>query len=281
MACWYCYSVSGLTYSNVIVQGAYNPVGSSWATPVNISSPGIRNPADLTLSLSFNQASLCLLTWTNSYDGASFTIEGAFSQAGVWIPPASFLSSLYVFSHRFTVTSSGYAFGAFMNYDPVSNTMSIVVNQANTYATTANVSPYGAISTGIGEGYPSVAGTFLGGLNLVAAIWSHYDGVNISTKVATGTSGLVQVPTNLQITQNSNYFGIFTEYYNTLTWNAPTDPTIRSVLIFRNGQLINAGTYSLTEYIDHNRTQNQTDTYGLVFVDLFSNQSTITTITLP
>jgi hypothetical protein len=81
--------------------------------------------------------------------------------------------------------------------------------------------------------------------------------------------------------KRSQSFGLFTEFVNTLSWNASTDPTVTGFLIYRNGQQIGSGPSNATTFIDHNQVQNGTLTYGVFFLVSNGDESAITSANFP
>ncbi len=61
--------------------------------------------------------------------------------------------------------------------------------------------------------------------------------------------------------QSSNSFGIFQEYYNTLTWSASSDPNLSNYTVYRNGVLLTTLSSSQLSFVDDNQTQSGTVVY--------------------
>ncbi len=85
------------------------------------------------------------------------------------------------------------------------------------------------------------------------------------------------------VTQSTNNFGVLTEYYNTLTWTASSDPNLTGYIIFRNGVEIGNLTSSYLQFTDHNRqiSSSVTLTYGVAAVGAGSNQSATVSVSFP
>jgi hypothetical protein len=95
---WYSYTFDGTNYSKVTVQAAVANSLGSWTSPAALSSPGVRNPNDLVLKVSYNPIGLALALWTNCYDYAGFNLEGSVYTPAGWIPPIKFVeSNLYLY----------------------------------------------------------------------------------------------------------------------------------------------------------------------------------------
>ena len=84
VAAWFRYDYASNQYSNVIVQSASQPAGQSWGAPVDVSSPGMKNPADLVIDIAYSGNISPVLVWTSSYNGSLFNIEWAISNNGRW-----------------------------------------------------------------------------------------------------------------------------------------------------------------------------------------------------
>ena len=123
------------------------------------------------------------------------------------------------------------------------------------------------ISTGSNNGYPRVATTYSGGTVNAAAVWISSDGVNNTISAATGSKTVIAPPTGLSVTQSSTSFGVFTEYYNTVGWTASTDPNIVEYVIYRDGIALTSVASSTVQFIDHNRVQSGSVTYGVSAVE--------------
>jgi hypothetical protein len=282
LAAWFRYTLSGQAYSNVIVQSASLPVNGSWQSPVDVSSAGLRNPADLQIQVAFNGINEGLMMWINSFDGSMFTGEGSFLSPTGWISPVQFLpSNLYGYSGGFSLNNSGYASGAFMGLDS-SGSGNIVVNafQVNTYSSFLNSTTPQTISSGAVNGYPSIASAYVGGASQIAAVWLNNDGMFTTVQTANGTSAPLAPPANLSVVQSSNNYGLFTEYVNTLSWNPPSDPLVAGCLIYRNGLQIASYPPNLS-YIDHNQAQNSSVTYGVSFIMSNGDESATSTVNFP
>ena len=87
-------------------------------------------------------------------------------------------------------------------------------------------------------------------------------------------------PTNLAVVQSSNNFGVFTEYFNTLTWQASADPNAVGYLIYRNGVFLAQVGADVLQYVDDNRVQNAADIYTVATLDVDQSHSILVNVTL-
>ncbi|HZX13309.1 MAG TPA: hypothetical protein VFF49_02805, partial [Thermodesulfobacteriota bacterium] len=111
--------------------------------------------------------------------------------------------------------------------------------------------------------------------------WMNFDGVNNFIQTATGTGTLVMPPSNLAVTQGVNNFGIFNEYFNTLTWAASADPNLVGYAIYRNNVLLTFVFADVLQFIDNNQKQNGPVTYGVSTVDNAGTESAIIYVSFP
>lgn len=133
------------------------------------------------------------------------------------------------------------------------------------------------LSIGSENGFPKVVSTINGNQIYATAIWANY-GANKSVMAVTGSKTLVLPPSNLNVAQNLNNFGVFTEYSNTLSWTASADPSAIGYLIFRNGLFLEQVGANVLSYIDHNRAQNGSVTYNVSSIDAQQTQSAAVSI---
>ena len=138
------------------------------------------------------------------------------------------------------------------------------------------------LSSGANHGFPRVAATLSGNTIYAGAVWISTNGSVNTILATTGTRSVVLPPTSLSVVQSSNNFGgVFTEYYNTVSWTASASPEIVSYVIYRNGAQIAQVDGSVTSFRDDNRVQSGAVTYGVAAVDNQSSQSTIPTVNYP
>lgn len=102
-----------------------------------------------------------------------------------------------------------------------------------------------------------------------------------SIVASTGTKGIVLPPSNLSVTQSSNYLGAFTEFYNTLNWQASSDTTVTGYLIYRNGVFLAQVDGDVLHFVDDNRFQNGPVTYGVAAINNLQIHSQIMTVSFP
>ncbi len=281
-AVWYLYDVSGSVYSNVTVQSATLPSGGAWTTPQSLSVPGIRNPATLSARVAYDGFANAIAIWNTSFDDETFHIQSAIKPVqGGWQAPYELVSgNLYSFNYSQTVSSLGDAIAVYMFY----NGSSLLIQSSETDITGFTQAAWSVpinISTGTENAYPSLASALTGNLINTAAVWIASNGTVNSVVAATGTKNLILPPSSPTVTQSTHNFGVFTEYYNTLSWTASTDPNVAGYLIYRNGTFIgqvNAGTL---HFVDDNRVQNGSVIYGVASVDSQQSHSKIITVSFP
>jgi hypothetical protein len=282
IAVWYRYTLSGTDYSNVIVQTALGNVDGTWAEPTDLSAAGIKNPAELSLGVAFNQLDAALAIWTNAYDDSTFNLEGSINTTGSWSPITTFVSAnMYLYDQNFMVSSSNYAYGAYMKYDPVSNSPIIQAFKANTYNTTLNFGNILTISNAGNNGFPLIAGTSVSSAHAVGAIWLSNNGTNVEVQTATANGAAIPAPISPTVSQNSINWGVFTEYYNTLAWSSSMPDSSSNWVIFRDGTWLQTLPVTTLTFIEHNAVQSLSVTYGVALQTEDGDLSPISTVTLP
>ena len=281
-AVWYSYNVSGSIYYDVRLESASMVTSSSWTAPVALSQPGIVNPANLASCIGFDATGNAVALWNNSYDGATYTIQSSVLPVrGDWQAPQTLLdSNLYGLSANMAVSSLGDALAGYMFY----NGTSLLVQAAELNTSGFTSSGWSVpinLSVGTDNGYPKVAATLTGNVINAAAIWINNNGVNNSIQTVRGKRSVVLPPSNLSVTQHTNNFGIFTEYYNTVSWTASSDPKVAGYVIFRNGVFFEQVAGNVIQIVDDNQPQNGAVIYGVAAIDSQNSQSNIITKSFP
>lgn len=282
-AIWYAYDNVGVSSTNVVVKSASRPSSTgNWSQVASLSQPGIRNPSTLTARVAYDSIGNAIALWNISFDDQTFNIESAVKPVnGLWTAPVDLLNSnLYACMADLSATSFGDVLSIFMFYNGTSLLIQEVESDANGFLNNFWSVPI-TISTGSENAYPKIAASLSGNVVHAAAIWMHNNGTNNIIVASIGSKTLLLPPTNLSVTQSAQNFGVFNEYYNTLTWNASTDPNVVGYLIFRNGEFIQKVDASVLQYIDHNRTLNGSVTYSLTAIDNQQMQSTTVSVSFP
>jgi hypothetical protein len=282
-AVWYAYDVNGTAYSKVVLQSATRPAASgNWSAPVSLSSSGIRNPAALVARVAYDTIGNAIAIWNTSFDDDTFNVESAVKPlGGNWTLATDLVSSnLFALAEDIGVTAFGDVLSTYMFY----NGASLLIQSAETYINGADNNDWGVpitLSTGSQNGYPRLATSLTGNVINACALWISSNGTNNNIVATTAVKNLVLPASSLSVTQNSQNFGVFTEFYNTLNWTASTDPNLAGYLIFRNGVLITSLDASATNFRDDNRTQNGSVVYGVAAIDSQGSQSRIATVNFP
>jgi len=284
---WYRYNLSGAAYSNVIVLASIlTSSGSAWSIPNQINQGGgLRNPAGFITRIGYDANGDILALWGNSYDGALFAIETAsISPGGTWSVGGNLaLQNVYAYQGDFSINGSGNgAVSAYMYYDG----SSIIIQSNET--TLGGLIPSAwtmplNLSQGADNAFPRVASTLSGSTIHAVAVWLNNNGTNSVLQAVRGSRTVIAPPTNLSVTQNSHNLTVFTEYYNTLSWTASTDPSVVGYVIYRNGTVISNVNASTTQFIDRNAPQAGTvaGTYGVAARNSEFAQSQTVTVNFP
>ncbi len=285
IATWFRYDLSGSAYSNVILQSSDLAQGSlSWSTPANVSTPGIQDPTNLVNKIQINPAGNAIAIWTITEDGNYYILNSAVKGLNQpWSGRAQIGADLYDYDIDVAVNAVGDAIAAYMIQDPSSS--DIVINYVEShvagFAGGSWTSPV-TLSSATANSNPEIATVVNADTYAYAiAAWLGYDGSNKVVQSSSGTGTLVTPPTDAAVVQNSNSFGAFTEYYNEVSWTASTDPNLFGYVIYRDGIFIQMLDSSATSYVDHNREQGGSVTYGITAFDDANNESVRVTVSYP
>lgn len=281
-AVWYSYDVVGSNYSEVTVQSATRLAGGSWGSIASISESGIRNPATLVARVAYDGLGNAIALWTHSFDNETYTIQSAINPIYFdWKDPIDLVQdSLYSYQADLAVATLGDALSLYMFYNG-----SALLIQSSELDITGFMDSFWSVPINIAPGtqnaYPEVAATLTGNAINTAAVWISSNGMYNSVFASVGTKSLVLPPSNLIVTQNTHNFGVFTEYYNTLSWQASTDPAVVGYIIYRNGVFLEQVSSNVLQIIDDNKVQNGPVTYGVASVDNQNTHSQIMTVSFP
>ncbi len=286
IALWYQYDFDTVNYSNVNVVSAALGTSSgmtTWDPPVVLSLNGQKNPALLKARIGFDGQGNALAFWSNCYDEQTFAIEAVIRPVGATWGGVSQLDAqdLFAFQGDVSNNSFGDAVAVYMSYDNVSS-VNIVSTESDIGGVTENFwSPTVIVSTGADNGYPRVASTLLSGVINGFAVWITSDGVNNTIAASTGARTLLLPPTSPSVVQSSVNYGVFTNYYNTISWTLSTDPNTIEYIIFRNNIFLGQVGSSSAQFVDNNQIQNGSVIYSIVGFDMFRAQSTAATVSFP
>ncbi len=284
IAVWYRSVHTSTAYTNVFVAASILTSSSVvWSPAVLLSSAGLGNPANFSARIGIDPSGNAIVAWTISFDGQTYNVESAVLQKGqAFSTPNDIVSqNIYGYEADLSVNSLSNAVFAYMFFDGTnvliqSTETNVAGAVVNLFTTPTN------LSTGSDNGFPRVASTVTGG-NILngAAVWITSNGTNQMIEAAVGSATAVAPPTNLMVTQSSNNFGVFTEYFNTLTWTASTDPNLVAYGLFRDGIFLREVAGNITQFIDDNRVQNGPNTYGVCAINPDGTQSPIATVSFP
>lgn len=283
IAIWYAYDLNGSNYSGVVVNTAErDTVSGNWSSTSSLSQPGIRNPATLCTRVAFDRIGNCIALWNNSFDDETFTLESAVKPVnGAWSSPVELVqSNLYAYTADLSATSFGDVLGLYMFYNGNSLMVQSIESDINGFLNDFWSVPI-TISQGTNNAYPKIAATLAGNQLNATAVWLKNDGAFNRLVASTGSKTLVLPPSNLSVSQSVHNYGVFNEYYNTLSWSASTDPNTVGYLIFRNGVFIEQVDANTLTYIDNNRTQNGPVTYSVTAIDSEQTQSRTVSVNYP
>jgi hypothetical protein len=281
VAVWYQYDLVGSLYSNVIVQSASRLASGNWTPSVGLSAPGVRNPANLAARVGFDAYGNAMAVWNTSFDGETFNIQSAVLPVrGNWTAPIELLKSVYSYQASMAVSSLGDVLATYMFYNGVA--LQIQSSEADISGFTGNVwSVPLTVSSGTQNGYSHVAATLTGNIINAATVWVTQSGAHTVIQASTGQRTVVLPPSALSVVQTTNNVGVFTEYYNTLSWTASSDPGVVGYLIYRNGMFLEQVDASVLSIVDHNMVQTGAVTYGVSAVNVQQSHSAIVNVNYP
>lgn len=270
-ASWYHYYLSGNTYSNVVVLSSTLASGTtSWPLPTILSGFGMANPAELFLRLAIDSNGDVLAVWVNSYDGSTFVIESSVLPLnGSWQTSNQLvLQNPYSYQCDVSSTSLGVCVASLMYFDGTNIDIQSLETSINGILTNFWTIP-STISQGTSNDAPRISAQYQSsnGNIYAASVWVQNNGINNVIQATVGIETAVAPPTNLSVVQNSNDFGVFTEYFNQITWTDSTDPNVVQYILYRNGVACQTAVPGTMQFIDHNAVENQSVDYGVAAVN--------------
>ena len=281
---WFRYNlVDSTSYENVqVITSSLTAGGSSWQLPQLISNPGIVNPANLSIKLKIDSFGNAMLIWINSYDGLNYVVESSQKIFGApsWPSFASpQIPTLYSLAIDLQI-ASGNVLLTSMGWDGVSSINIQSQETSSGQPGQQNWTVQQIFSTGSDNAYPSASFSVSGSTLNAVAVWVHFDGTNIVIHASSGTESVIAPPGSVSATQSSTNFGVYTDYVNTITWSASSNPTIIQYNLFRNGVFFFGTDSSTFQFEDHNQILNGTIVYGVAAMTSSSRQSDIISFTL-
>ncbi len=281
-ALWFKYDVVGTNYFNVVVQSAERLANAQWGSAASLSSSGIRNPATLVARVAYDSVGNAVALWNTSFDNDTFSIQGAVKPLrGVWDSPVDIVSSnTYGLDADLKANNLGDALALYMFYN--GQTLSIQSAESDITGFMNDVwSVPILVSAGMNNGSPRTATTLAGNAIKTAAIWLSSNGMQNQVFASTGSKSLPLPPSNLSVSQNVSNLGVYTDYYNLLSWTASADPTVVGYLIYRNGTFLEQVSNTTTQFADHNRVQNGAVAYEIASVNNQNTHSAIVSVNFP
>ncbi len=280
---YFRYTQTNGNYTGLRVLSAQHPVGGQWSIPEFLTAKdGNRDPADLKLKMSMGPLGNILGIWSMSYNGSTFSIETATKQSG---QPWGNYSPLveedpYAFQGAVSANALGDAACIIMFSDGGSTSIASMETQISGSAP-GFFTPFVTVSSGQDNGYPQIASTFDGSEVHAAAVWVGFDGANQRIIASAGTRGTVAPPTNLSVMQTETNFGIFSDFTNTLSWDASPSMDLFGYVVYRNGVLLKTVDPGTLQILDQNMDENGSVTYGVAAIDNDRSQSVTETVTFP
>jgi len=273
-------ATTGGYYNVQVVTSTLTTGSTAWGLGTLLSNAGIGNPANLTLKVRADVNGDVLAVWTNLYDGMTYSLESANKVYGAsW--PISILPqnpSLYSLGVDVAV-SQGSALMANMTWDGTN--INIVSQETDTTDPIAQGwTNMNQMSSGSDNAYPSCAINVTSSQLDAVAVWINYNGTNTSINASNGSDIVVVPPSGVSASQSSTNFGVYTDYFNTITWTASTEPNIIQYNLYRDGEFFGATDPGTLTFVDHNQVQSGAVTYGVSTLNENFRQSAMITFTL-
>jgi hypothetical protein len=281
-AVWFAYDASGPNYYRVIVQSSYRPIEAEWGSFTTLSEAGIGNPANLSLRVSYDLLGNAIALWNTTFDNQTFTIQSAIKLAfRGWSDPVNLVTdNLYAYSAHMAVASLGDALALYMFY----NGSSLIIQSSELDITGFMDSTWSLplnLSEGDQNSRPYIATSVNENTVYTAAVWLGVSGMDNLVLASVGTKTVIDPPSCLCVIQSSNDFGVFTEYYNTVSWCASLSSNVTGYLIYRNGVFVEQVAADVLSIVDDNRVQNGPVVYGVAAVDDQNSHSRVMTVSYP
>lgn len=284
---WYRYTLANGNYTNLFVLFSTLPLNATtWSAGIATSpTPGQGNPANLKANLGYDNNGNIVALYSISYDGATFNVEPVVKQNGATasIPNPIVLSNAFAFQSDLNVNNSlGDALAVFNFFDG----MNIIIqsSESNIATIPQNLNNWSVpinLSTGMNNSFPRCAHSITGSTMNAVAVWISNDGMNNLINAVTGSKSLLAPPSSVIVTQMSQNYGGFTDYFNTVSWTASPDPNLSAYGIFRNGVFVQAIDASFTSFVDHNQIQGGPVTYSIAVIDTSGDQSVFVSGSFP
>lgn len=273
-AVWFRYDVSGSQYSNVVVQSASMALNGAWSSPVDISNPGVTDPSQLICRIGVDGGRYAIAIWTTSFNGSTFNEQWNVRIDDKWSGSNDLAGyNLLAYDVDVAVDYKGNAYMAWMYLDPMSSTP-IVQGFVNDLKSLQPLSvKVWTLSAGGQNAYPVAVSNKSGSALYGATVWLNNNGSYNGVQALTATFPIVAPPTQLTVAQQGNNFGVLTELYNLLQWQASTTLNVIGYRIFRNGIMVQDVGANVLSYEDQNRISGETVTYSVVAYDDIGFQS--------
>lgn len=283
-AVWFRYGMNATNnFSNVVVQTSDFSLSQGGWTPVrNLSGSGIRDPKTLIVRVGSDGLGNKIALWNQSFDDRTFNIESAVKPAysSNWTSPVDLSTgNLYSYSTDLAITPLG-AIALNMFYNGTNVQIQSLESDVTSFMNNSWSSPF-TVSVDGQNGFSQIAASMTQNTVNTAAIWLNFNGTNTVVLTSTGVKNGLIPPSNLSVKQNANNFGIFTEYSNTVTWQASSDPTVAGYLVYRNGVFLAQVPANILQFVDDNQLQGGQVAYGVASVDNQQSRSAIQTVSFP
>lgn len=279
---WFRYDVKNGGDTNVVPQAILLPFNRPSGAVVDIASEfGNMSPERLSNTIAFDDDGNAIVVWSNSFDGATYSVAGAVLPTNCTWQPLPCVVGLNRFAQFVDISFNpvGDAYLVLMSdgdlVDIRAVDIDVRLSMPNEWHTAQ------VISTGSVNAFPKIVSSASGGQIYAQAIWINFDGKNTQVSASFGTQSVFQPPTNLTVVQSSQDFHAFTEWFNTLSWTPSLSQGVFGYIVFRNDKVIQYVDAQTTQIVDHNRGLNEPVVYKVVAYDQAFNQSHFAIVSFP
>lgn len=282
VAIWYCYDNISTAYVEVFLLRAEKKKGEFFSPPTKIDTmPGTRDPMDLKTKIRFDENGHAAAAWVMPFENAYSVCVLTKPRDLPWAEVVEIGYGLY--NNNFDIdmykNSDGNTIVVFPNFKMGEIQIWEAVADIDCYNMTWNL--YKGVDLSMKNSYPSIAATQVNTKLNHEIVWQHYNGMNNAICADERAEDVTQPPVNPTAVQSSTDWGVFTEYYNTVSWEASLSSDVQQYIIYRNGVVAAAVGKDTFQFIDHNQAQNGSVTYAIAAVSKSFFQSTKATVSVP
>lgn len=263
---WFRYQISESQYQEVAIQSSHRLVGSSWDEPQDIGLSGPIDPSRLELVLSSGNSNTAVACWTSGCGESLFNAVWNIWEAGSWEGESPLVAcNEMAYSIDVVGAPSGNAYISCMYRDPITGSVELLGVTLALPGLTRTGLVVWLLSRGGVNGYPILSVNRIGSTSYGVGAWENYDGNYNNIQVLSTTFPTVFPPTQASVIQETNNYGVFTQYNNVISWSPSPSPNIAGYIVERNGNflaLLMQSTFGY-QYTDVNQSPSTPPSYGV------------------